>query len=71
MSVVLLIALYGPDSHEQADGEETEHLMSHIAETAATDEDGADGVDEHPLLCRRDAHQSPSPIGCHQPGQRT
>ena len=45
-SAILLIAYNGPGGHEQAYGEEAQHLMGHIAETTATDKDGADGVDE-------------------------
>ena len=44
--VVLLIASDGPGGHEQADGEEGQHLMSHLVESAATNKDSADGVDE-------------------------
>ena len=46
ISVVLLIASNSPGGHEQTDGEEGQHLMSHLAESAATNEDGADGIDE-------------------------
>ena len=43
---VFLIALYGPGGHEETDGEEGKELMDHLTEAAATDEDGADGIDE-------------------------
>ena len=46
LSAILLIALHGPGCHDDADAEEGEHLMGYFMETAATDEDGADGIDE-------------------------
>ncbi len=44
--VVLLVTLYRPAGHDEADGEQGENLMGDCMEGAASDEDGADGVDE-------------------------
>ena len=44
--MVFLITLHSPASHDDANAEKREHLISHLAEAPATDEDGADGIDE-------------------------
>ena len=46
MYSIFLVALYGPGGHDDADTEEGEELVGHLAEGAAADEDGADGIDE-------------------------
>ena len=44
--VVLSVADDGPDGGEGGDGGEGEHLMDDAVHVAATDKDGADGIDE-------------------------
>ena len=44
--IVLFVTLYRPEGHHKADGEESEDLVGDGLEGAASDEDGANGIDE-------------------------
>ena len=59
--VVLLVTLYRPAGHDEADGEQGENLMGDCLESAASDEDGADGVDE--VVHRVDVGGQIGPVG--------
>ena len=44
--LILLVALHCPYRHKKSNGEKGQQLMGDGRETATTDEDGADGIDE-------------------------
>ena len=58
---ILLVALYGPNSHSGGDAKQRKYLMGYGLETAATYEDGADSIDK--VVRRIDVSGQIGPVG--------
>ena len=56
-----MIALHRPDGHKTADGEQGYYLMGDVLDAAATNENGANGLDE--VVHRVDVGREIGPVG--------